>query len=101
MGSEGLEIRAIKFAFNMYTGPGYLGALLGLVNIALLVFFFKDCRLYFQHGRAGRCGRKRRRGGEEWEKLAQSLVEEEERKSSSMSGERMSFAKKVTKLHVQ
>ena len=45
LGSQGLEIDAIKFKFNMYTGPGYLSALLGLVIIILLIFVFRETNL--------------------------------------------------------
>ena len=45
LGYEGLKIDAIKFRFNMYTGPGYLSALLGVVNIILLIFIFHDYKL--------------------------------------------------------
>ncbi len=31
LGTEGLSIEAIKFRLNVYTGPGYLNALLGVV----------------------------------------------------------------------
>lgn len=39
LGGEGYKIEAIKFHFNMYTGPGYLSALMGIINLILLVFF--------------------------------------------------------------
>ncbi len=29
----------------MYTGPGFLGALLGIVNVILLALFFRDAKL--------------------------------------------------------
>ena len=29
----------------MYTGPGFLGALLGVVNVVLLAFFFREAKL--------------------------------------------------------
>ena len=29
----------------MYTGPGFLGALLGVVNVVLFIFFFKETKL--------------------------------------------------------
>lgn len=31
--------------FNMYTGPGFLSALLGIINILLVVFLFKESKL--------------------------------------------------------
>ena len=42
LGAKGWRITAIKFIFNIYTGPGYLGALLGVVNIFLLLFLFRE-----------------------------------------------------------
>lgn len=38
LGSNGFSIRAIKFIFNIYTGPGYLNAVLGVINIVMLFF---------------------------------------------------------------
>eukprot|EP00731_Ephydatia_muelleri_P031426 Em0022g940a len=38
LGSGGLTIRAIRFTFNIYTGPGYLNAGLGIINLVLLFF---------------------------------------------------------------
>ena len=45
LGYEGLKIDAIKFSFNMYTGPGYLSAFLGIINIVLLIFVFHEFKL--------------------------------------------------------
>ena len=45
LGSEGLKIDAIKFKFNMYTGPGYLSAFLGVIIIILLIFVFRESKL--------------------------------------------------------
>ena len=45
LGSKGLSLEAIKFRLNMYTGPGYLNALLGIVLIILLVFVFQESKL--------------------------------------------------------
>ena len=45
LGSEGLTIDAIKFRLNMYSGPGYLNALLGIIAIMLLVFIFQESKL--------------------------------------------------------
>ena len=41
----GWRIPAIYFHLNIYTGPGYLGALLGVVNIILLIFVFRERKL--------------------------------------------------------
>ena len=49
LGYEGLKIDAIKFKFNMYTGPGYLSALLGVINIILLIVIFRDYKLTRKH----------------------------------------------------
>ena len=45
LGTEGWSIEAIKFRLNVYTGPGYLNALLGIVAIILLVFVFQESKL--------------------------------------------------------
>ena len=45
LGSEGLKIGAIRFKFNMYTGPGYLSAFLGVIVIILLIFVFRESKL--------------------------------------------------------
>ena len=45
LGYQGLRIHAIRFSFNMYTGPGYLSALLGVVNIVLLIAVFREFKL--------------------------------------------------------
>ena len=45
LGYNGLRIHTIKFSFNMYTGPGYLSAVLGVVNIVLLIVFFREFKL--------------------------------------------------------
>ena len=45
LGSKGVSIDAIRFRLNVYTGPGYLSALLGIVCIILLVFIFQESKL--------------------------------------------------------
>ena len=45
LGNEGLKIHAIKFELNMYTGPGYLNAFLGVVIMILLLFVFRESKL--------------------------------------------------------
>lgn len=60
LGSDGVVIDSIRFHFNMYTGPGYLSALMGVINIVLL-FFFKEVKL---------TGNKRKKKGSTAEKMA-------------------------------
>ena len=43
--SQGVKIPAIRFHFNMYTGPGYLSVLMGIVNIVLMVVLFREYRI--------------------------------------------------------
>lgn len=43
--SSGWSIDAIKLKFNIYTGPGYLSALLAVINIVLVLVFFKEYKL--------------------------------------------------------
>ncbi|KAI6654608.1 hypothetical protein LOD99_1004 [Oopsacas minuta] len=45
----GLTIPAIKFQFNIYTGPGYLGGFLGIINL-LLLLCYKEIRLFNKRG---------------------------------------------------
>lgn len=45
LGYDGVGISAIRFQLDMYTGPGFLGALLGIVNVILLALFFRDAKL--------------------------------------------------------
>ena len=45
LGYDGLKIDAIKFKFNMFTGPGYLSAFLGVIIILLLIFVFRESKL--------------------------------------------------------
>ena len=47
LNEEGWTIQAIAFHFNIYTGPGYLGGLLGVVNILLLIFLFWERKIPF------------------------------------------------------
>lgn len=49
MGTEGWKIDGIKFVFNIYTGPGYLGGFLGVLNIVLLVLLFRVRKLPTEH----------------------------------------------------
>jgi len=45
LGGKGYRINAIKLDFNMYTGPGYLSAFLGVANMVLLVFLFREIKV--------------------------------------------------------
>ena len=40
-----MQIGKLGLDFNMYTGPGYIGALLGVANILLLVLIFRERKL--------------------------------------------------------
>jgi ceroid-lipofuscinosis MFS transporter 7 len=45
LGSVGVSVDAIKFNFNMFTGPAYLSVVLAILNILLVVLFFREFRL--------------------------------------------------------
>ena len=46
LGDDGLEWDAIDLHFNLYTGPGFLGVFLCIVNAILIVFFFKEFNVH-------------------------------------------------------
>ena len=45
LNEQGVSIPAIRFHFNMYTGPVYLSALLDIINIILIVALFREYKL--------------------------------------------------------
>lgn len=45
LGVEGWQIKPIKTIFNIYTGPGYLGGLMSVINIILLIILFREMKL--------------------------------------------------------
>ena len=42
LGEDGYEWHDANLYFNLYTGPGFLGMSLLIINIVLTVFFFKE-----------------------------------------------------------
>ena len=56
---EGLHIKDVLY-FNMYTGPGFLGALMGVANLLLLAMFFREQKL---------SSKKREKGGKKMKKV--------------------------------
>jgi hypothetical protein len=53
LGDNGIHIRAVKLELNVYTAPGFLGAVLALLNIVLVVLYFKDYNINFDTGDVG------------------------------------------------
>jgi len=45
LGEDGVEWNSIKLYFNLYTGPGFLGAILSIINIIMVIFLFKEYNL--------------------------------------------------------
>ncbi|XP_065891982.1 major facilitator superfamily domain-containing protein 8-like isoform X2 [Dysidea avara] len=45
LGEDGIEWSSIKLYFNLYTGPGFLGAILSIINILMVIFLFKEYNL--------------------------------------------------------
>ena len=45
LGSHGLSIPDTGFELNIYTGPGYVGVVLGVINLIVIIIFFSDTRL--------------------------------------------------------
>ena len=48
LNEQGVSIPAIRFHFNMYTGPVYLSAFLDIINIILIVSLFREYKLDFR-----------------------------------------------------
>ena len=46
LGNEGVRWNALQLHFNLYTGPGFLTAFLCIINILVLVFFFKEFNVH-------------------------------------------------------
>ena len=61
---QGVSISAIRFNFNMYTGPVYLNALWDIVSIILIVALFRDYKLVTSKTRGGKREEKTKEDGE-------------------------------------
>ena len=46
LGEDGVEWSSVKLYFNLYTGPGFLGAILSIINILMVIFLFKEYNLH-------------------------------------------------------
>jgi len=46
LGEDGVQWSAIKLYFNLYTGPGFFGVLLNIINIIMVVLLFKEYSLH-------------------------------------------------------
>ena len=46
LGEEGVKWPVIQLHLNLYTGPGFLQAFLCIMNILVLVFFFKEFNVH-------------------------------------------------------
>lgn len=45
-GPTGVHWDAIKLELNLYTGPGFMSALFGVINLILLIAVFREYRIY-------------------------------------------------------
>ena len=41
-GNQGVYIKPLKLSLNIYTAPGIVGFILGLINLATLVCYFRE-----------------------------------------------------------
>ena len=48
LGDRGISIPAIRFHFNMYTGPVYFNILMDIINLLLLVGLFREYKINFK-----------------------------------------------------
>lgn len=88
LGADGLSIPAIRFQLNMYTGPGYVGAMLGVINLLFIIFFFRECKL------VDRETKKRMR-----EEAAKKKKEEKLRKKRARESHLLGFAIDTVQKH--
>ena len=54
LGDQGLSIPAIRFHFNMYTGPVYFNILMDIINIILIVVLFREYKIDFEKLNSGK-----------------------------------------------
>ena len=54
LGDKGFSIPAIRFHFNMYTGPVYFNILMDIINIILIVVLFREYKIDFEKLNAGK-----------------------------------------------
>ena len=54
LGDQGISIPAIRFHFNMYTGPVYFNIVMDIVNIILIVVLFREYKIDFEKLNAGK-----------------------------------------------
>jgi len=87
LGSSGVHIHAIRFQLSMLTAPGYIGAILGLINFAVL-FFFREYKLEDREA-------KKRRLKEE----ALKRKEEKSRKQRIKESRLLGFSEDAPKKH--
>ena len=83
-----MSVHAVRFNLNMYTGPGYVGAVLGILNLFLIVLFFREYKL------VDRDTRKKLREEETKKKKAEQL-RKKWMKESHLSG----FAREAARKH--
>jgi hypothetical protein len=54
-GTNGTIVEKCAFEFNFMTGPGYLSAVLGLLNVVFLTLYFQNLRVRFLQGTTCNC----------------------------------------------
>ena len=54
LGDQGVSIPAIRFHFNMYTGPVYFNILMDIINIILIVVLFREYKIDFEKLNSGK-----------------------------------------------
>ena len=54
LGDRGISIPAIRFHFNMYTGPVYFNILMDIINLLMLVGLFREYKINFKKSHKGK-----------------------------------------------
>jgi ceroid-lipofuscinosis MFS transporter 7 len=55
LGSSGVVWSPIKLELNLYTGPGFLSALLLIINFILIIILFRECRIFTEVKKIPKC----------------------------------------------
>ena len=50
IGGDGIHFDSMKLTLDIYTAPGFLGVIMGIINFVVLIFFFKEVKVDIYEG---------------------------------------------------